>query len=112
MTEPSHFVCQVRFNSVANMGRRQPEAVPAADVDVDEAARLQRLFVKNARNLSRAASGGDPRDWDWDGGRYNYDSVDARMADTIGRLVRRYYYLVAKRGVKFNRIYFNFSDLT
>ena len=42
------------------MGRRQPEAVPAADVDVDvdEAARLQRLFVKNARNLSRAASGG------------------------------------------------------
>jgi hypothetical protein len=40
---------------------------------------------------SRAASGGDPRDWDWDGGRYNYDSVDARMADTIGRFVRRYY---------------------
>jgi len=36
----------------------QPEAVPAADVDVDEAARRQRLFVKNARNLSRAASGG------------------------------------------------------
>lgn len=34
---------------------------------------------------SRAASGGDPRDWDWDGGRFNYDSADARMVDTVGR---------------------------
>ena len=34
---------------------------------------------------SRAAMGGDPRDWDWDGGRFNYDSTDARMNDTIGR---------------------------